>query len=213
MPRSMLLSDADEKRLTALCEKAFPNRAPSIMSRIVDEAQWLFYPSRSDNENLAAISTLTGTRGEEFTRATPSPDDYVKHAEQAAKDLGREWSAQDRIAALRRGQAMTADERCAAVPFAQSVTQKNTDTAPKSTAPALADNTAPHSVEHLDKEIERRTGKDPRSMLTSERLRYHAEIQRTSAKSAPATDANERWGRALADRRRGDEARKKIFAE
>lgn len=165
-------------RIDRLCEQAFPGRASTIGAQIRAHAKLLHTPSSSDEENIATFRTMTFTQGAEFTRATPTPETYVALAETEAKQKGMEWTATQRLAALRKAQAMTPEDLLSAVPIGFA--------APKIEAPTTTNSTAT-DTEALDAEIERRFGLQPgaaKALSALDRIRFHAELRKQSAPNA-----------------------------
>lgn len=190
---SILLDDKENERLHRLCEEAYPGRAGSIIAKLADAARWVYWPNKSDADNLQAIKDIAASNGAAFTRVTPSAQDYLAWAEKDRTSRGLSWGPTDRMAALRKAQAMTPDELLDAVP---------TDFKAPTAAPAPVQRAPANETERLDAEIQARTGKDPRQMYATERQRWHnslkAELAPTPAPKAadlpPPDPLNpERW--------------------
>jgi hypothetical protein len=166
-------------RIDRLCEQAFPGRASTIGAQIRAHAKLLHTPSKSDEENIATFRTMTFTKGAEFTRATPTPETYVALAETEAKQKGMEWAATQRLAALRKAQAMTPEDLLSAVPISFA--------APKIEAPVATNSTTTDTEAVLDAEIERRFGLQPgaaKALSALDRIRFHAELRKQSTPNA-----------------------------
>lgn len=185
------IDDNEIARIGRLVDEIYPARAPRIRDGIIDHARLLWRRDTDDATARDNVESIARTKPAEFTRATPSPSDYVAlvEKERVAKGLGSD--AETRMSALRRAQAMTPDELLEAVPFSAT------------SAPA-AEKAAPliGAESDLDTRIERAFGMVPgtlHSLPASKVREYRDAMKKIDAENAPkdSTTPESRLGRPL----------------
>lgn len=156
----------------------YPGRSDKTIENLIRRAKDIWIAS---NPSLSRDMVASFARHyPDETRAVPTAEDIAAFRESEAKRLGVEWDATKRITVFREAQAMTDEQKLAALP-ADFKTEKADNTTPVNTANAKI-------LDDIDTRIERAFGLQPgsvNSLPVSKVHTYRAELAKMDAAGAP----------------------------